>query len=79
MSTISSTASPLGAIGGATESTRPRSRRSGRIKLVVGLLIVGTYVVLALLAPWLTSHDPTDQDILNALLPPSPEHPLGTD
>ncbi|RHW27274.1 ABC transporter permease [Nocardioides immobilis] len=79
MSIISSTASPLGAIAGATEPTRPRGRWSGRIKLVVGLLIVGTYVVLALLAPWLTSHDPTDQDILNALQPPSPEHPLGTD
>ena len=79
MSTISSNVSPLGAIGGAAESTRPRSRWSGRLKLVIGLLIVATYVVLALLAPWLTSHDPTDQDVLNALQAPSAAHPLGTD
>jgi len=79
MSTITSKVGPLGAIGGAAETTRPRSRWSGRVKLVIGLLIVATYVVLALLAPWLTSHDPTDQDVLNALQAPSAEHPLGTD
>lgn len=82
MSTVSTSASPLGAIGGATETSRasrPRNRRAARIKLVVGGLIVATYVVLALLAPWLTSHDPTDQDILNALQAPSAAHPLGTD
>ncbi|WP_188111254.1 ABC transporter permease [Nocardioides antri] len=82
MSTVSTSASPLGAIGGATETSRaarPRSRRAARIKLVVGGVIVATYVVLALLAPWLTSHDPTDQDILNALQAPSATHPLGTD
>jgi peptide/nickel transport system permease protein len=79
MSTVSSTVSPLGAIGGATEDARPRRRRGGRAKLVIGVLIVATYAVLALLAPLLTSHDPIDQDVLNALQPPSAEHPLGTD
>jgi peptide/nickel transport system permease protein len=73
------TASPLGAIGGASDSARPRRRRGGRLKLVVGGAIVATYVVLALLAPWLTSYDPRDQDVLNALQPFSAAHPLGTD
>jgi peptide/nickel transport system permease protein len=79
MSTVTSSASPLGSIGGAAETGRSRSRGSGRVKLVLGSTIVVVYVALALLAPWLTSHDPTDQDLLNALQPPSAGHPLGTD
>ncbi|MDR5709803.1 MAG: ABC transporter permease [Armatimonadota bacterium] len=34
---------------------------------------------LSLLAPWLTPHDPAAVDPPNALQPPSPRHPLGTD
>lgn len=79
MSTVTSSASPLGSMSGATETGRSRRKGSGRVKLVIGLAIVAVYVALALLAPWLTSHDPTDQDLLNALQPPSPDHPLGTD
>lgn len=79
MSTVTSSASPLGSMSGATETSRSRRKGSGRVKLVVGLSIVAVYVALALLAPWLTPHDPTDQDLLNALQPPSPDHPLGTD
>jgi peptide/nickel transport system permease protein len=79
MSTISSSASPLGAVSGAAETSRRTPRKGGRVKLVIGGLIVTTYVVLALLAPWLTSHDPTDQDVLNALQGPSSAHLLGTD
>lgn len=81
MSTVASSASPLGAIGGAadTASSRPRKRRGGRVKLVVGGVIVATYVVLAIIAPWLTPYDPTNQDVLNALQAPSSAHPLGTD
>lgn len=78
MTTVSTAASPLGAIGGATDTPR-RTRGGGRAKLVIGGVIVTAYVVLALLAPWLTPHDPTDQDILNALQAPSATHPLGTD
>ncbi len=79
MSTVASAASPLGVIGGAAESTRTRKRQGGRAKLVIGGLIVTTYVVLAIAAPWLTPYDPTDQDVLNALQGPSSAHPLGTD
>jgi peptide/nickel transport system permease protein len=34
---------------------------------------------VALLAPLLAPHDPNAGDVLQVLLPPSPEHPLGTD
>lgn len=79
MSTVSTAASPLGAIGGAADTSRPPRLRRRRVKLAVGGLIVATYVVLALLAPWLTPYDPTNQDVLNALQSPSGAHLLGTD
>ena len=36
-------------------------------------------VVAAILAPLLAPYDPTDQNILEKLRPPSAEHWLGTD
>ena len=49
-----------------------------------GLAIVAAVTIMAILAPWITPHDPQSQDILSRLLPPlarSPEgfHLLGTD
>lgn len=46
---------------------------------LVLLGLVGALVALCLLAPWITSADPTATNFGNMLLPPSPEHPLGTD
>jgi peptide/nickel transport system permease protein len=46
---------------------------------VAGILIIGTIVAMCLLAPVLTSHSPTDQDLNNILQGPSSEHWLGTD
>ena len=46
---------------------------------VAGLLILGTIASLAVLAPFVTSHDPIDQNLLATLQPPSSEHLLGTD
>ncbi|MFA5081817.1 MAG: ABC transporter permease [Hydrogenophilaceae bacterium] len=46
---------------------------------LVGLAILALYVVAALLAPWLASHDPTAQDLMAAMQGPSAEHWLGTD
>ena len=54
-----------------------RTRRDG--KLIVGLTIVGVFVLLAALAPVLTAHDPERQDVLDRLASPSREHWLGTD
>jgi peptide/nickel transport system permease protein len=79
MSTLETNVGPLGAVSGAADTARPRSRRGGRVKLWIGGAIVATYAVVALLAPWLAPHDPLDQDVLNALQGFSSAHPLGTD
>ena len=45
-----------------------------------GLLIVGVFVLLALLAPLLAPYDPAkDRNLRARLQPPSIEHPMGTD
>jgi peptide/nickel transport system permease protein len=77
------------ATGSALDGARRRYRgvRSSR-KLrnfmdnglnVVGLVIVLTIVSAAVFAPYLTPHDPNEQDLLNTLEPPSEEHLMGTD
>jgi peptide/nickel transport system permease protein len=60
-------------------TARGAGRRPGRVKIVIGLVVVSAYVVVALLAPWLRPHDPLAQDVVNALQGPSGSHPLGTD
>jgi len=47
--------------------------------ITFGGIIVAAIVLLGLLAPWLTSHDPYSQDLLNTLLAPSADHLFGTD
>ncbi|MBL7156985.1 MAG: ABC transporter permease [Candidatus Omnitrophica bacterium] len=42
-----------------------------------GILLL--FIFIAVFAPQITRYDPTDIDIKRALLPPSLEHPLGTD
>lgn len=44
-----------------------------------GASVVIGLVVVAVFAPWLTSHSPLAQDLSNRLLPPSAEHLFGTD
>jgi peptide/nickel transport system permease protein len=46
---------------------------------VAGIVILGLVLSLAILAPLLTAYDPTAQDLAGILLPPSSQHPLGTD
>lgn len=46
---------------------------------IAGLLIVGAYLVMAVCAPFLATHDPVLQDLSVALQPPNGEHWLGTD
>src|SRR4051812_7752798 len=46
---------------------------------VAGVGILGSIVLLAALAPVVTWHDPTEQDLLNILQGPSWSHPFGTD
>lgn len=45
----------------------------------IGLLLVGTTVLVALVAPWLAPYDPVATDAQNALAGVSPSHWLGTD
>ncbi|MFP1724804.1 ABC transporter permease [Lonsdalea quercina] len=62
--------------------SQPRARRT-LWPAVNSLTIGGVFLVLligiALLAPWLAPFDPNAQSITQRLLPPSPEHWLGTD
>jgi peptide/nickel transport system permease protein len=46
---------------------------------VVGLAVIATLYLIALLAPLLAPADPNEQVLLDRLEPPSVEHPFGTD
>ncbi|MBI3626313.1 MAG: ABC transporter permease [Candidatus Rokubacteria bacterium] len=46
---------------------------------VVGGVVVGILVLVALAAPWLAPHDPYHADVSKVLEPPSGAHLLGTD
>lgn len=46
---------------------------------VAGSSILGAIALLAVLAPLVTKHDPATQDLLQTLVGPSWNHPLGTD
>jgi peptide/nickel transport system permease protein len=55
-------------------------RRSYRTpSFAAGVSILGTIVLLAIIAPLVTSYSPTSQDLLHTLQGPSWAHPLGTD
>lgn len=64
---------------------RARKRIVGHHSMVLGLTILGIVIVLALLAPWISPHDPYVQDVSKRLIPPvwyekgTWEHLLGTD
>lgn len=66
-------------------SARPTRARQVWIHLLrrpnarIGLVIVLAVVALAALAPYLTPHDPIRQNMRARFLPPSMEHPFGTD
>jgi peptide/nickel transport system permease protein len=47
--------------------------------LLVGILIVGAIVAMTIFAPWIAPHSPTEPIEGHLLLPPSWEHPMGTD
>ncbi|MFX8727441.1 ABC transporter permease, partial [Acinetobacter baumannii] len=45
----------------------------------IGAILVGTVVLLALVAPFITHYDPLAQVLTHRLLPPGPSHVFGTD
>jgi peptide/nickel transport system permease protein len=46
---------------------------------LLGVVIVGTWLITALVAPYIATHDPYDISIANRLKGPSSDHWLGTD
>lgn len=55
-------------------------RRFRKNKLsMVGLVVVGILIVLALLQPFISPYDPYDQNLLNTLASPGGDHIMGTD
>jgi peptide/nickel transport system permease protein len=70
------------------EQARPTRRRLPAFRhlaTLLGVVIVGTAVLVAIFAPYLTPHDPFAQNLNMRLIPPvwmdgsQPEHLLGTD
>jgi len=47
--------------------------------VIFGLVIIGIVVIMAIFAGQISPHDPYEQSLTTRLLPPSLEHPLGTD
>lgn len=47
--------------------------------ITIGGFLVSLIVLCAIFAPLLTSADPYEQDLLSTMLPPSWQHPFGTD
>ena len=70
--------SEFAALAGLTGRTLKRAF-SSNVTTWIGTLLFLAIVLLALLAPWVATHDPLEQDILARLQPPSWEHWLGTD
>lgn len=47
--------------------------------LVAGMILVGLMVGMTIFAPWIAPHSPTEPIEGHLLMPPSWEHPMGTD
>jgi peptide/nickel transport system permease protein len=65
------------------QTALPKNRAWERFKqnksALISLFIIAGLIVLALLAPWIAPFDPTEQNLLNKLKPPSMNHWFGTD
>lgn len=53
--------------------------RSASMPALVGALFLIVLAVVAIAAPWVAGYSPIEQDYAKVLLPPSIQHPLGTD
>ena len=54
-----------------------RARRSPT--LIAGVIMLGLLLAVSALAPVIAPYDPAEQNLLGGLLPPSLDHPFGTD
>ncbi|MES3003797.1 MAG: ABC transporter permease [Pseudomonadota bacterium] len=70
--------------GAAPESVRPapsrfwRTLRRSRLAIPGGLVVL-LYILLAVAAPWVATHDPLQANLSATLLPPSTQNWFGTD
>jgi len=63
-----------------TGSRRTVWRRARRLRnLTIGGLIVGAFVLVAVLAPWIAPHNPVRGNLNDYLRPPDGRYPFGTD
>jgi peptide/nickel transport system permease protein len=76
----------MAAVAGAISEAMPVAQRRGfwgrwyrTPSFVAGVSILGTIVLLAILAPLVTGFDPNNQDLVHTLQGPSWHHLLGTD
>jgi peptide/nickel transport system permease protein len=61
------------------DAVRGAARGRANSALRWGTLMVGTWVLVAALVPWLAPHSPLDLDVMNRLEPPQWGHLFGTD
>ena len=61
------------------DAVRGAARGRANTALRWGTLMVGTWVLVAALVPWLAPHSPLDLDVMNRLEPPQWGHLFGTD
>jgi len=54
-------------------------RQRINLPLWTGVVLLGGYLLLAILGPWLAPYDPNAQDLISVLEAPSATHLLGTD
>lgn len=54
-------------------------RKKGTAELMIGLLVVGAWIAVALMADLLAPTDPNALDLAAVLAPPQPAHWMGTD
>lgn len=83
MSAIQTKSVAVPAAGLMLRTRQAISRAWGRLAQeplgLVGFIILGLLVVVAIFAPWLAAYNPAIQNLSNALQPPSWEHWAGTD
>lgn len=82
--------SPLSALAPPERDAAQRQQPTGYARLiwrsfighrpaVIGTLVLSALVLLAIFAPLLSPHSPSEPDLSKPLAPPSLSHPLGTD
>ena len=62
---------PPGAGHAAAYARRAGAWQRLRLNPTLSFLVLGLFVIAAIVAPLLTPHDPVDNDLINSLIPPA--------